>query len=239
VPVKIYPSRADIVPYLGVRHIAGVRPWDALAKAKYIKLLVDNKISIGEIKKMVGIQRGDVIQRWLLTLYALNQVNSIGEERWEEAYGYFSFSFLYTALGYRSVREYLGIDSELLNNPRENPVAKKSEKKLIDLMDDLYGRPSDPARRKVGESRNIRQLAAIYDSREALSVLRSGGTLGEAYGKTVGEAQELLDLLYRSSYCLDKAMGIAPHHKKNPEARKYAKRCLDSAKVLYDDILED
>ena len=34
VPVKVYRTRKEVVPYLGVRHIVGVKPWDALAKAR-------------------------------------------------------------------------------------------------------------------------------------------------------------------------------------------------------------
>ncbi len=238
VPVKIYPSREDIIPYLGVRHIAGVRPWDALAKAKYIRSLVDAKWSVEDIKQMVGIEKRDVIQRWLLSLYTLNQANSIGDEQWDEAYKYFNFSLLYTALGYKNIRSHLGVKAKLLNSPRENPISKKSEQKLIDLMDDLFGRPSDPERKKIRESRDIKSLAEVYGREEALEVIKAGGKLSEAHDKTTSEAQELIDLLSRANYSLDKAVGIAPHHKEDEEVIKYAKRCFDSAKALCDIIAE-
>ena len=233
VPVKVYPSRAEIVPYLGVRHIVGVKPWDSLAKAKYIERLVSASYSIGQVKEMVGIRRGDVVQRWLLTLYLLNQANSIADEPWHAAEEDFNFSFLYTSVGYQSIREYLEMDAGILTAPHPDPVPEKARKKLLDHMWDLYGAPDRPELRKVRESREIRQLAAVYETPEALDALRAGAPLSEAYRRSIGEAAELVELLRNASYQLDQANALAPHQKKSPEARKFAKRCLDSAQHLY------
>jgi len=238
VPIKVYPSRAEIVPYLGVRHIVGVKPWDALAKAKYIERLVSAGYSIGQVKEKVGIQRGDVVQRWLLTFYLLNQANSIADEPWHTAREDFNFSFLYTSVGYQSIREYLEMDAGILASPHPDPVPKKARKKLLDHMWDLYGAPDRPELRKVRESREIRQLAAVYETPEALGVLRAGAPLPEAYRRSIGEAAEMVELVRNASYQLDQANALAPHHRKNPEARKFAKRCLDSAQHLYQ-TLED
>lgn len=238
VPVKVYPSRDEIVPYLGVRHIVGVKPWDALSKAKYIEHLVTSGHSLTKVKEIVGIGRRDVIQRWLLALYTLNQANSINDEPWQEAAEDFSFSFLYTSLGYQYVQKYLHLDRTVFQNPRPDPVPQEAQKNLIYHMKDLYGLPSHPELRKVKESREIKQLAAIYETPEALDKLRAGAPLSEAYSRSIGEEAELIDLVTKASYQLDQANSIAPHHKKNLEARKYAKRCLDSAEHLYE-TLED
>lgn len=238
VPVKRYPSREDVTPYMGVRHIAGVSPWDALAKARYINQLVDSGYTIDAIKNMVGIKRGGVVQRWLVTLYALNQANRIADKPWQVAEKTFSFSFLYTALGYHRIRQYLEMDVEILNNPRPDPVSDSAHSKLIDHMADLYGTPDHPELRKVRESREIKKLAAVYATPEALDLLRAGYALADAYSRSVGEAEEMVMLTRDASLNLDKACGLAPHHTKSPEARKYTKRCLDSAQHLYD-TLED
>lgn len=105
-------------------------------------------------------------------------------------------------------------------------------------MKDLYGQPDRPELRKVKESRYITKLASVYDTPEALDVLRGGALLDEAYSRSRGEAVVLLDLVRSASYELDQANAIATHHKKNPEVRKFAKRCLDSAQHLYE-TLED
>jgi len=238
IPVKVYASRDEIVSYLGVRHIVGVKPWDALSKAKYIEQLVKKGSSLDEVKEIIGMKRGDVVQRWLLALYVVNQANSIADEPWQEASKDFKFSFLYTSLGYQSVRNYLGLDNNVIVNPKPNPVPKKSRENLIDHMKDLYGPPGRPELHKVKESRKISELASVYATTEALDVLRAGAPLEEAYSRSRGEAVVLLDLVRGASYKLDEANAIATHHKKNPEVRKFAKRCLDSAQHLYE-TLED
>ena len=55
VPLKEYPSRIEVIPYLGVRHIRGVKDWEALAKARYVRWLRESHYKIAEISRLVGI----------------------------------------------------------------------------------------------------------------------------------------------------------------------------------------
>lgn len=238
VPVKVYPGRAGIIPYMGVRHIAGVRPWDAMAKAKYIEYLIDNGYSIDDIKDMVGVKGSGVVERWILTLYILEQANSVADIPWKAAEKSFKFSWLYTALGYSRVRQYLELDTNILEAPSKQPVTEKAITKLLEHMKDLYGPPNNPEQKKVKESREIKKLAAVYATPEALQVLRAGRSLAEAHSKSVGEIEELITLVRDASLDLEKASGLVPHHKKNPQARRFAKRCIENAQHIYD-TLED
>lgn len=238
VPLKVYRSEEEVIPYMGVRHIAGVQEWDAIAKAYYIKRLVDTGHGIEAIKEMVGVKRGDVVQRWLLTLYVLLQANACADEPWDISQDEMNFSFLYTALGYQRIRQYLEMDAHIMTNPVENPVPAGARSQLIEHMRDLYGPPGKYADRKVRESRDIKKLAAIYATNDALNLLRAGYSLAEAHARSIGEIEEMVALVRDASYNLDKACGLAPHHIKNPDAKKWAKRCMDSLKHLYD-TLED
>lgn len=233
VPVKVYATRGEIVPYLGVRHIVGVRPWGSLAKALYIRHLKEQGLSIEDIKGMVGIRRGDVVQRWLLSLYVLEQANKIADKPWHEAEEDFSFSFLYTSLGYSNVRHYINLPLESYESPEPDPAPTAAHSNLIMHMTDLYGKPDNVKLRVVSESREIKQLAAVYGSADALEALRSGYTLEEAFRRSGGESVELVDHLRAASRELGRANAIAPHHTGEPEAIKFAKRCLEAAKALY------
>lgn len=55
-PVKVYDKDEEVFPYLGVRHIRGVRPWEALAKAKYIERLHRSGRSIREQAGLHGMR---------------------------------------------------------------------------------------------------------------------------------------------------------------------------------------
>ena len=234
VPVKVYPTREEIHPYLGVRHIVGVKSWGALAKAKYVRSLYEQGLSLTEVARRVGSgKRTDVVRRWLLTLYSLEQANTEANEPWDEVDEGFGFSWLYTSLGYHSVRDYLGITPEVLSEPGKVPVPKESTKNLLDHMTDLYGPPPGRSRdAAVRESRQIKDLASVYASKDAVAVLRSGVSLQVALQKTVNEETQLVDLLRRANYALMDANGIAPHHSGHEEAAQFARRCLETATAL-------
>lgn len=236
VPVKVYSSREEIVPYMGVRHIVGVRPWGSLSKARYIRHLRERGVSIPEIKGMVGIRRGDVVQRWLLALYVLEQANKVADEPWREAEEDFYFSFLYTSLGYSNVRQYVQLTPENYEDPKPEPVSAQARGNLVSHMTDLYGKPSQPGLRKVSESRQIKQLAAVYGSPDALEALRSGYSLQDAYRKAGGELLELVDHLRNADRELGYANALAPHHKGELDALKVAKRCWEAAKAVLETL---
>lgn len=233
VPLAPFESRKELIPYLGVRHIIGVKQWKSIAKARFMDLLLTTEdYSMDEIGNVVG-NRTEVVQRWLLTLYVLNQANRISDQNpWSEISKGFKFSFLYTGLGYLNIRQYLDIPLDVVRNPVENPVPAEKQENLIHHMTDMYGPAPGRGRGKVSDSRTIRQLAGVYESEPALNVLRGGATLEEAYRKTRGEAQELLDLLREATFRLDQANAIAHYHTDQLEAATLVQRIQEAAEHL-------
>ena len=235
VPVKVYGSREDVVPYLGVRHIRGVKDWDPLAKARYVRWLKDQGYTVQEIVRNISSRR-DVVQRWLLTLYVLEQANVISDSAWDDDPNKFKFSWLYTALGYARIRTYLGITSDNQTDPRPGPVRPERHAHLISHMGDLYGPPpGDSQEAQVKDSREIRRLAAIYESQDSLDALRGGATLEEAYARSVGEVEELRDYLRQINQALEHSLGMAHRHANNDEVLRLAER----AKGTLDSLLKN
>ena len=232
VPVKEYGSREEVIPYLGVRHIRGSKDWEALAKARYVEELKDAGYSLRAIARLVG-DRGDVVRRWLLTLYVLDQANRVSETPWNEAVNEFKFSWLYTSLGYARVREYLGLQETSRHDPDPNPISDGYTRSLIDHMRDLYGPPpGDSTKAAVPESRHIRRLAAVYASTEALDMLRGGGSLEDAYSRSSGEHEELLDHLRQANVSLERANAMAHRHKDDVDALQRAELAAGTAKNI-------
>ena len=234
VPVKIYATRAEVLPYLGVRHIVGVKQWEALAKARYIKDLVQAGHSVLEVSHRVGSgKRTDTVRRWLLTLYSIEQANRETNEPWDEADEQFGFSWLYTSLGYRSVRDYLGITPEVFSEPSEDPIAENLIEKLLDHMNDLYGPPpGSPRNAAVRESRQIKDLAQVYASPDAVASLRTGASLQVALRKTVNEDQQLVEFLREADSNLSEANGIAAQHTGHEYAIQLARQCKQTAETV-------
>ena len=238
VPVKIYATRDEVMPYLGVRHIAGTKPWDALAKATYVARLVEAGESYVTVARRIGSgRRTDVVRKWLLTLYAMNQANENAEIEWEIADQGFGFSWLYTSIGYRSVRDYIGVSQETYNNPHSSPVPEEYHNKLHSHMHDLYGPPPGNSRQAaIKESRQISQLAKIYANEDALGALRAGANLSEALAKTLDETDQLIQSLLRADINLASAISLAPNHKGDDEAIRYARRCYNTSEALVDTL---
>ena len=48
IPCLVFPSKDDILKYLGFRHITGIKPWKLLEKARYIKIY---NLQVGKLQK--------------------------------------------------------------------------------------------------------------------------------------------------------------------------------------------
>lgn len=64
-PVIVYNTRAEIVPYLGVRHIVGIQKWDSYAKARYIAMMVNTGNAIDDVADSIGDKQGAVNKNYL------------------------------------------------------------------------------------------------------------------------------------------------------------------------------
>ncbi len=54
VPVIIYSNRKEILPYLGARHISGIKKWEPYAKARYIAHMIENGYSLNQVQSIVA-----------------------------------------------------------------------------------------------------------------------------------------------------------------------------------------
>ena len=165
-PVIVRKERKEILPFLGFRHITGVKQWEPLAKARYIQQLLsetDQNKEIDErykeIAHIIG-SRKDYIRRNLdaLAVYDVAEgedfygIENLSEET-------IKFSVLSTALADETIGQYTGItsradDGEIAyNNVIEHPnKIKKHEVKNLILW--LF-KPDDNGTTRYGESRNI------------------------------------------------------------------------------------
>jgi len=185
-PCLEYPARRDVLRYLGYRHITGIKEWDSLSKAKYLAQLraeFYNDIPLANqlksLAKDIGSRSGYVGQ--LLTALSLY---TIAEER--RFFGLpieekdIEFSYLTTALNYPGITEWFGLESRTdIEMPTINTENLKKSFAWM-FSKDQQGRTI------LGESRNLRELAAIVASVDAIKVLEDTGKLSEAFLYTDG-----------------------------------------------------
>jgi hypothetical protein len=228
IPVIICSSREDVLPYLGFRHITGVKQWDPLAKARYIKQLYDLSSEDFDDKyrgvaNKIGSRR-DHIKR---SLDALAVYNIIEENSFYDIPGLdessIKFSVLSTALADEKISSYVGLD---ISSGQSYALKLDHVRSLVEW---LFKKNKD-GRAVVAESRNIRQLSKVVADDEARYALEKGSSLSYAYRLTNGVNDDFDQAMYEA----EAALTIAVSHVSNIE---FSDSRLDLARELSQQII--
>ena len=208
-PCLVYETRDSILDYLGYRHVTGIQQWSPLAKAQYVAQLLarftrdDEPEDLRAVAKRIG-SRADYVRRLLTSLRVYQQILDkafFGLRGVEEQS--IDFSVLTTALSYAQIAEWLGL--------RETPdgvAGAAAEANLRDLVDWLF-RERTSGQTLLGESRNLRLLAAVVDHPEAVAALRAGESLVDAAQLTEEVTEQFSAALRQARERLQRARLLA------------------------------
>lgn len=215
IPAIIYKERKNVDAYLGIRHIAGNRKWDAYAKAKYIydkvedckkNELVTTSEAIDIIKTQIA-DRKDTIRK----LYVYYNIFNIIEK---EIVNYQSkhikerFSLLQVALGMgrTPIAEYIGVPAFSNIDFNKEFIDADHFSKLKDITKWIFGLNEYDSGRVISDSRNIgKMLAPILSNSESTEYLKKYGDIAGAYELTNGEEELVRNSLRRASKSLSLA----------------------------------
>jgi hypothetical protein len=215
IPCIKHDSRDDILDYLGYRHITGVKSWGALEKARYVEQLFrKHKISgsmeehYKALARMIG-SRADHVGKLLssLKLYELANDNAYFNIEIQERE--IDFSILYTAIGYKNIHEYLGLE-----NSGDVDPSHVNKDNFEFIFRCLY----DP-KKKINESRELADLNAVIGNETALQEYKKGTPLSEAK--------------YYTNLPIETFMTFLDGAKKS---LTNARNCLDNIPNLPDDV---
>ena len=173
----------SIQSFLGVRHIASAQPWDSYAKAAWVAQVVDrNGLSVQEVSQMIGDQH-KTVSRLLEGYYLVQQLINSGDfnpqdsiRRGRGSVTDYPFSWVYTILGYVTVRDYLELEE---TGARKNPIAGDNLKRATVLLHSMFGDKSRAKNAAIQESRQIGMLASVFADREKIRLLEQGKTVDE------------------------------------------------------------
>lgn len=249
VPVVVRPTRSEVLPYLGFRHITGVKQWEPLAKARYIEQLFEltpktdaPKIRYGAVARAIGSRR-DHIKRNLDALavykeikdndfYAITDLN-------DES---IKFSVLSTALADERIGNFVGVskldDSGTFQqqDPIINPGNLHSAA-IREITRWLYEKDLK-GKTRVGESRNLRYLAAVIHNPKSLSAFRNNSPLKIAYQLTSDITQDFVGLLYSAEGALTEAASMVATVEYDDDAYQTARRILENIKLIGRELKE-
>lgn len=179
-PCVIYKTRDEILDYLGYRHIKGAHAWDTLQKARYLDQLknrLGDKHTGIELHRQLAREIGSKSNYVASLLSSLNLYRKIHENDFFDTdltENDISFSLLTTSLSYNSICKFLGLENS--RDVDGNNLEIESLKKLTEW---LFEENKEGVTR-LGESRNLKTLAAVVESEEALEKFNRGASLEEA-----------------------------------------------------------
>lgn len=191
IPCLVFSARSDILLYLGYRHITGIKEWDSLAKARYLKQLRetfdadDHAGAHRALAKQIG-SKSATVAKMLTGLKVLEYADSEGilaELKLEP--DDIPFSLLTTGIGWESLANFIG-----LGGPGDVTLAEISKDRTAEFFAWIFFK-IDGRKTKLGESRNFEKLARIVKSPEALESLRAGDSIVSADLLTEGPLQAI------------------------------------------------
>lgn len=202
----ILKSRRELWSFVGFKHVNGPQTWDSIAKAEYVyNVRRDYRLSLAEIASGIGDRHETVarLYRGFVVFRQAQQAFSFDTRHAQQPR--FPFSHLWTALGYVSIRDYLGVSPEMLED--ENPVRREQLPKLQHLMNWLFGDTSNNIERKVRrQNPDLRHLATALETPKGIDSLESGSSLSTALNASLGDAHLFRHALVRADINARKAM---------------------------------
>ena len=183
IPVVIYESRKDVLDCLGYRHITGIKSWGSLEKARYLFQLyksVDSTIPPNENFKILASKIGSrphIVKNLLsgLWLYEFSRENNYFDIPGELAEDRIEFSLLTSALSYAEIQKFIN-SATIYDNHGSANVNTDAVRELFHW---IYKQDAN-GNTKIGESRQLKLLAAIVANEKALEVMRSSGDKDKA-----------------------------------------------------------
>jgi hypothetical protein len=215
VPVVVYDADTaptKLLPYLGVRHIVGSKPWDSYAKAAWVANVLEthSELTLEEIERMTGDRRG-TIARLLEGYYLVRQLTDTKlfdtEDTIHKGRGSavgFPFSWVYNVLGYSAVKKWVGMDVAE-GQPEPNPIPKKKVAQAAELLVFMFGKDSQEKQPVIRESRELGKLASCLEDDTKIAKLRIGVQASVAAWKGLDAKDRALQSLVKADKELDEA----------------------------------
>jgi len=223
-PVIVYSERAEVLRYMGVRHIVGIKKWDSFSKAVYIAEMIDSGTNVNEIRQQIG-DRSDSVRKLYLGYRLVDIAESQLSLTTSRAKEYFSYLIL--ALGQRPVKDYLGLPYRIIDVNFSEPIPADREDNLKYLFSWLFGEDKEK-HPVIRESRDITSyLTPVLRSDEATKHLILTRDLRDAYDRSGGEKFLLLGNLKKASKSLSNSLALITKYKTEEEVKQEIEYCQD------------
>jgi len=189
IPVVVRTNRDETLPFVGFRHVTGIKEWEAPAKAQYAHRLVTAGYTVDRIAQLIGDKTRQV-DRWIRTQSLVLRANKLGITQ-EDASKGFHFSYLLTATDAPATQKWL----KLHQDPAKSLVKVVDEDRLKQLWTWLYGSKQREVSPVVPESRQIHKLNRVLAVPAATKELEKTGNLERAVAYTLSREEYVANVL--------------------------------------------
>jgi len=229
VPVQIYDTRDEIIPFLGFRHISGVKRWEATEKARFINSLLEGgHHTFAEVGRIVGSPANSVRDSYVAyrILRQAREEFGLDTSRLEDRFG-----VLLRALSSGPIKEHIALHiGDLTPVQLRQPVAEDHRAELEEVIGWIFG--AGDRNPVISDSRKITKLGLVLRESDALEILRATGDFALALAQTEGEEASLLENLRRASYHLDEVKRDVDRHAGSIRVRELVERCARSIESI-------
>ena len=197
---------------IAFKHVNGPMRWGSYEKAQYAATLhKEYRISLDTIAENIGDSHQTVV-RLYRALMIVEQAEREGIfDRNNSFKAHFSFSHLYTGVGYLGIARFIGVEKDAVTKT-ESPVPKSKRKELSELLTWIYGDKSKEIRPRVrSQNPDIRNLSHALGKESGVKALRAGSSIIEAMDSADGDNLVLRACLQKAKSNLEKASGKAPN----------------------------
>ncbi len=217
-------AHADVLSYIGFRHVNGVLAWAAEEKAAYIAMLVErHKWSYKQIADNIGSKR-----HFVEKLYVGHRL--VEQAKTEHVPGFDrmrqQFGVLDRAMQSPKIRAFLGVTFP--DDPKKSrKPSTKPKRNLEEFARWTFG--TDEHKKGLEDSRDLTKWGTVLASPDAIRYLRTADDprFDRAYAKSGGLKEGLVDGLMGAADRLEEAIPLIRRHKSDPEVRRAVNRCAD------------
>jgi len=232
VPTVEYASRAEVVPYLGFRHITGAKKWEPHAKARYVALLVRAGQPLSEIENAIG-DGAKAVKKLYQAFVIFEQIRDELEEDVSNIRE--SFSLLEVVLGQQAIKVHLGVSRHLPEGQIERVVDDGHLEALREVVHWVFGSRKGGLKPVIADSREIsKRLAPVIGNPESLAYLRETRDLEAAFDRTGGEREYFIKQLSNARRAAERALAVAPQFKGDALLANEAERLSKVADAVQD-----
>jgi hypothetical protein len=247
VPVIVYQSsewNERFFPYLGVRHIVGARKWDSYAKAAWIAGVTEQgRLDLAEVIEMIG-DDNRTSARILEGYYFVQQLSDTGHYTGKESQRPgrgscpdFPFSWVYTALGYKPIRDWVGLPASA-GIPKKNSIPEDRLGNAALLMKFLFGEKSKGRSPVVPDSRDIGSLSACVRVPSRVRLLEVGHDVRQVDEESRPPQERVRTALLDTAAALQKVWTLLGENAVSPQDSHELLVYCEDCKVYLTNIMD-